>query len=79
MGMTLELPSITWVTKISCTRFAILKWLLIASRISGRTDNLTLRSSVPFELEFSDIESKRGVAVGWFEIDDVELHAEREF
>jgi hypothetical protein len=31
------------------------------------------------EFEFGDVEAKRGVAFGWLEIDDFELHAEREF
>jgi hypothetical protein len=37
------------------------------------------KSSVSVEFEFVDIEAKWGIAIGWFEIDDLKLHAEREF
>jgi hypothetical protein len=62
--------------KISCTRCVTPKWLRIDSKIFGRTEYKNPRTSVPFEFEFGDIEAKRGVAVGWLEIDDLEFHAE---
>jgi hypothetical protein len=62
--------------KISCTRCVTPKWLRIASKTFERTEYGNPGPLVPFEFEFGDIEAKRGVAVGWLEIDDFEFHAE---